>query len=209
MLHAGRTAGALGLVLLSGLLACSARSKVVAVDPLEGSLASYTDVVVAVESRVSEDVAKEMSDLEGLTVAKIKALASFKTVQVQNPAADPPAKPATASAKASPAAAKPKATPPKAASPRPSDKVLLVKLAVTDAKKVGGNKRFMLGAFAGRARMTTEISFVHARTGKVLGTYMVTGESGGSGFSGGTSDAVQKAATAAGDLVAQNFTKAK
>jgi hypothetical protein len=49
--------------------------------------------------------------------------------------------------------------------------------------------------------MTTEIAIVDASTGKTLGSYTVTGESGGSGLSGGTSDAVVKTAEAVAALL--------
>jgi hypothetical protein len=53
--------------------------------------------------------------------------------------------------------------------------------------------------------MTTEITFLQARTGKELGSYSVTGESGGSAFSGGTSDAVQKTAEGIADVISKSF----
>jgi hypothetical protein len=129
---------------------------------------------------VTADVRKESSDLEGLVVSKIKALNAFKSVQLQSgPAAKGAAKPAA--------------------------RTLLVKVVIAHVKKVGGTKRFMLGVGAGRASMTTEITFVQARTGEELGSYSVTGESGGSAFSGGTSDAVQKTAEGIADVISKSF----
>jgi hypothetical protein len=49
--------------------------------------------------------------------------------------------------------------------------------------------------------MTTEIRLVDASTGKTIGRYTVTGESGGSGLAGGTSDAVSKTAEAVAGLL--------
>jgi hypothetical protein len=49
--------------------------------------------------------------------------------------------------------------------------------------------------------MTTEISLVDSSTGKTLGSYPVTGQSGGSGLAGGTSEAVTKTAEAVAGLL--------
>ena len=54
----------------------------------------------------------------------------------------------------------------------------------------------MLGAAAGRASMTTEITLVDSSTGRTLGSYTVIRQSGGSGLAGGTSEAVTKTAEA-------------
>lgn len=85
------------------------------------------------------------------------------------------------------------------------ENTLLVRLAITQIKKVSSGKRFMLGAFAGRATMTTDILFLDLASGKKLGSYLVTGESGGTGISGDTSDAVKKAAEGVTELISQNF----
>jgi hypothetical protein len=78
---------------------------------------------------------------------------------------------------------------------------LLIKATVMKAKKVGTGKRMLLGAFAGRAGLTVDVKLIDAATGKQLGTYVVKGESGGTGFSGGTDDAVTKAAEGIAALV--------
>ncbi len=117
------------------------------------------------------DVKKEKADLEGLTVSRVKALNRFSSVQL------------------------------KTGDVSPTPETLVVNVGITHIKKVGGTKRFMLGVAAGRASMTTEITIVDSSTGRTLGSYTVTGESGGTGLSGGTGDAVTKTAVAVAGLL--------
>jgi hypothetical protein len=149
---------------------CAARSKAVTLQPLTADMSHYKTVVISVESRVPGDVTKEKADLEGLTVSRVKALNRFSSVQLKT--GDMP----------------------------PTPETLVVNVGITHLKKVGGTKRFMLGAAAGRASMTTEITLVDA-TGKTLGSYTVIGQSGGSGLAGGTSEAVTKTAEAVAGLL--------
>ncbi len=72
-------------------------------------------------------------------------------------------------------------------------RTLLLTATITNVKKVGGTKRFMLGVGAGRANVTAQVNLTDAKTGKAVGSYTVKGESGGSAFAGGTEDAVNKA----------------
>lgn len=60
-------------------------------------------------------------------------------------------------------------------------------------------------AEAGRASMTTDISFVDGPSGRTLGAFSVTGQSGGTGLSGGTGDAVKKTADGIAELIAANY----
>jgi uncharacterized protein DUF4410 len=150
---------------------CAARSKAVTLQPLTADMSHYKKVVIAVESRVPGDVTKEKSELEVLTVSRVKALNRFSSVQL------------------------------KAGDMGPTAETLVVNVGITHLKKVGGTKRFMLGAAAGRASMTTEITLVDSSTGKTLGSYTVTGQSGGSGLAGGTSEAVTKTAEAVAGLL--------
>jgi hypothetical protein len=150
---------------------CAARSKSVTLQPITADLGQYKHVVLAVESRVPGDVTKEKSDLEGLTVSRVKSLNRFSSVQLRT------------------------------GEVAPTPETLVVKVGITHLKKVGGTKRFMLGAAAGRASMTTEITLVDSSTGKTIGSYTVTGQSGGSGLAGGTSDAVTKTAEAVAGLL--------
>ena len=78
---------------------------------------------------------------------------------------------------------------------------LVVRATVTKMKKVGAGTRFLVGALAGRANVTLDVKLIDAATGKVLGSHTVRGESGGTGFSGGTNDALDKAAEAMARLV--------
>ena len=84
------------------------------------------------------------------------------------------------------------------------DGVLQVNAEVTKVKKVSGTKRFMLGAFAGKASMTATIVFLEPASLDTLGSYTVTGKSGGTGVSGGTKSAVGKTARAIVQLIRDN-----
>ncbi|MCK4371914.1 MAG: hypothetical protein KAW61_02155, partial [candidate division Zixibacteria bacterium] len=84
------------------------------------------------------------------------------------------------------------------------DGVLQVNAEVTKVKKVGGTERFMLGAFAGKASMTATVVFLEPASLDTLGSYTVTGKSGGTGMSGGTKSAVGKTAQAIVQLISDN-----
>ena len=84
------------------------------------------------------------------------------------------------------------------------DGVLQVNAEVTKVKKIGGTKRFMMGAFAGKASMTVTVVFLEPASLNTLGTYAVTGKSGGTGMSGGTKSAVGKTAQAIVQLIRDN-----
>jgi hypothetical protein len=170
-----RTVKAVGLIALQVFLSgCAARSQLVSVQPVVTDLGTYSSVVLWVQSGVADDVEQEMSDLEGLTLSRIKALNLVEDVQLGEGIGGQPG-------------------------------TLIVKATISEMKKVSGTRRVLLGAFAGRASMTTEILLVDAATGKTLGSFSVTGQSGGAGVSGGTSDAVQKAAQGIADIIAQNY----
>lgn len=85
------------------------------------------------------------------------------------------------------------------------EKALIIKAVVSSVKKVSGTSRFFLGAFAGKASLTTEVTFIDGGTGATIGSYEVTGKSGGTGYSGGTGDAVKKTAKAIVKLIRENF----
>lgn len=172
-----RTMKTAGFIALQALLVgCSSRSTMVTVQPLVANLGTYSSVVLSVQSAVTDDVKKEMSDLEGLALSKIKALNLFQNTQLGDGTG---AQPGT----------------------------LIVKASITKIKKVSGTTRFLLGAFAGRASMTTDVLVIDAADGKTLGSYSITGQSGGTGVSGGTSDAVQKAAEGIADILLKNYKK--
>jgi hypothetical protein len=84
---------------------------------------------------------------------------------------------------------------------------LKVRIVIAKIKKVSGGARFMLGAFAGRASMTTDVFFIDTMSGKELGSYTITGQSGGTGVSGGTSDAVKKTAEGIAKIISENYGK--
>jgi hypothetical protein len=150
---------------------CAARSKAVTLQPVTADMSRYKTVVISVESRVPGDVTKEKAELEGLTVSRVKALNRFSTVEL------------------------------KTGDVAPTPETLVVNVGITHIKKVGGKKRFVLGVAAGRASMTTGITLVDSSTGATVGSYTVTGQSGGSRLAGGTSDAVTKTAEAVAGLL--------
>jgi len=82
---------------------------------------------------------------------------------------------------------------------------LLIEVVVDDLRKVSGEQRFWLGSMAGRANMSASINFRNGDSEEALGQYRVTGESGGSGFSGGTSDAVLKTAQGIKEIMMKAF----
>lgn len=161
------------LVMLGG---CAAGYKMMPLRPLETDLQSYSSVILSVESDVTEDVQKEITDLEELALAKIKALNIYKSAELGE-------------------------------GTEAGEGTIIVKATIKEIKKVSGFTRFMAGAFAGRASMTTEVSFIDASSKKTLGTYSITGESGGTGMSGGTSDAVKKAAEGIAETLQKNYKK--
>ena len=79
-----------------------------------------------------------------------------------------------------------------------------VEAVIPGIKKVGGAARFFLGAFAGSAKMTANITFIEVATGAVIGTYEVVGDSGSSGASGDTNSVVRGAADEIVKLIQAN-----
>ena len=79
-----------------------------------------------------------------------------------------------------------------------------IEAVITDINKVSGGKRFWLGAFAGNAKMTANVTFIDATTGDVIGLYTVTGDSGGTGVSGDTNSVVRGTANEIVKLIQAN-----
>jgi len=85
------------------------------------------------------------------------------------------------------------------------DGALLVRVSVEGMRKVSGAARFFLGSFAGKASMTTEVTFLDGSSGEMLGIYQITGKSGGSGMSGGTDDAVVQTADGIVAIICETY----
>ena len=83
---------------------------------------------------------------------------------------------------------------------------LWIDISITQARKVGGASRFWLGMFAGKASMTTETKFIDAVTGDILGVYKIKGETGSTGSSGTTSQAVEKTADGIVKVIKEKYT---
>ena len=86
-----------------------------------------------------------------------------------------------------------------------SEGCLLVRVTISEIKKVSGAKRFSLGSLAGRAKMKADITLIDAATQETIGSYTVTGESGNSDFSGGTGEAVRKTSEAIVEVIQENY----
>ncbi len=86
-----------------------------------------------------------------------------------------------------------------------SEGCLLVKVTISEIKKVSGPKRFFLGSLAGRAKMKADITLIDATTQETIGSYTVTGESGNTDFSGGTGEAVRKTSEALVEVIQENY----
>ena len=82
---------------------------------------------------------------------------------------------------------------------------LQAKATISEIKKVSDTQRFFGGAFAGKASMMIELTFIDIAAGKTIGTYTITGKSGGTGMSGGTRDAIYKTGDEIVALIVNNY----
>ncbi len=139
--------------------------------PLKAKLGEYKTLVLKVESSVTENIDKELNDLRGLTVSQIMSLNAFKNVQLAG------------------------------STDNYGEGTLLVRMVIADINKVSASERFWLGAFAGQASMQIDVTLVDAASKKLLGSYAAKGSSGGTGYSGGTADAVEQTVTAVVEII--------
>jgi hypothetical protein len=151
---------------LASAAGCAARGTVATPGPSNVNLSSYSRVAVNVVSGDQEDVAAEAARLEGQIVEEVRKTRRFGAVETL--ATDASATPGT----------------------------LRLTATITEIRKVSGGKRFFAGAFAGRAKVTLKVQLVEAPGGTVIEEQTVSGESGGTGLSGGTNDALSQAAKA-------------
>ena len=63
---------------------------------------------------------------------------------------------------------------------------LLIRLTISDMRKVGGVKRFFLGIFAGKASMTSTAEFIDGNTQERIGSYEIIGDTPGNQGTTGT-----------------------
>jgi hypothetical protein len=156
------------------VLGCAAGNKLMVDRAVDVDLAPYTRVLVKVDSSITErNVEKELGDLEVRIISLIKKTGEYRSVLLAD--ATQPARPSS----------------------------LTVQVRVTKLRRVSKTGRFLGGAFAGRATLVADVKILDGRTGNEIGVYTVTGQSGSSGYSGGTEDAAEKAAVAIADLVAK------
>ena len=145
---------------------CAARGGVITQSPSNVNVGTYSRVAVNVVSGVQEDVTAESARLEGQIVEELRKTRRFGEVGTL--------------------AADGNASPPG---------TLRLTATITEIRKVSGGKRFFAGAFAGRAKVTLKVQLVEAG-GSVIEEQVVSGQSGGTGLSGGTNDALSQAAKA-------------
>lgn len=82
---------------------------------------------------------------------------------------------------------------------------LKITARVVGVRKVGAVQRFMFGALAGRASMQVDVDFSEQASGRPLGSFTVKGETGSTGYSGGTPEALTRAAEQVAKLTAVHF----
>lgn len=160
---------AAGAVLLSGC----ASSTLVPIKTMDTEIRPYRSVRISVESKVAQDVSKEVSQLQGEIVSRIREMKRFDEVTL--------------------------------AQDTTSAEGLLVRTSVIGIRRVGGGARLLLGAFAGKASISTDVQFVDAASGTVMGSYSINEKTGSSGIAGTTGDCVEKAAKAIAKLTAERF----
>jgi len=73
---------------------------------------------------------------------------------------------------------------------------------LTDIRKVSSFARIMIGMWAGKATMTSEVNFVDGASGRILGTYYVHAEDANQGDTGSL---VSRTAKAIVKLIKTNF----
>ena len=86
-----------------------------------------------------------------------------------------------------------------------NEESLIVRAVITEINKVSGLSRLLIGAFAGSASMTIDVSFIDAKTGNSIAEFNITGESGSTGYSGGTSEAIEMTAEKIAEVISENF----
>ncbi len=162
------------LLIISMVLISCASSQITAEQPLSVGLNTYKNFALSVESMVTEDVEKELSDLRGLVLSKVMSLNVFDQVFLLDDRELP-------------------------------ENTLLLKIIITDIRKVSSGSRLWLGAFAGEAYMTNKLLFIDALTNEKLGEYSVTGQSGSTAYAGGTNEAIEKTLEAIVEVITNNF----
>jgi len=74
-----------------------------------------------------------------------------------------------------------------------TDSELIINVRITELLRVTSKDRFWLGAAAGRAKVTGTVELFDTYQNKIIGTFLVEGQSsGGTVFAGGTQQAIEK-----------------
>jgi hypothetical protein len=153
---------------------CGAQQAADAPGGPDGPGAAHAVLIKVGSSVANENAEQDVVNLRGLLLARVTLGAQYQTVALAE------------------------------TTPNPPPDALLVTVTITRLRHVSSAGRFWGGALAGRASLTAEVRIARNADGKELGLYTVTGESGRSGFSGGTEDAVNKAALAIAALLRKN-----
>jgi len=80
-----------------------------------------------------------------------------------------------------------------------ADNELLIRLTISNLRKVGWVKQFFLGVFAGKASMSSTAEFVDGNTNELIGSYELRGEGPGTG------NAIWLTIEAVVDLLKENY----
>ena len=80
---------------------------------------------------------------------------------------------------------------------------LLIRLSISEIRKVGGVKRFILGIFAGKASMTSTAEFIDGNTQERIGNYEIIGDTPAN--SGTTANAIALTVTAIVDILKETY----
>lgn len=79
---------------------------------------------------------------------------------------------------------------------------MVIDLAITGVRKVGGLQRALFGAFAGRASMAVDVAFRDGADPAPFAEFTVKGETGSTGYAGTSTEAIARAAQEVANLVA-------
>ncbi len=81
------------------------------------------------------------------------------------------------------------------------ENALNVSGTITDVRKVSPGKRFLIGSWAGEARLSVDLVICDASSGDTLGFYVIEGKSGDTDYSGGTESAIGRTAKEIAELL--------
>jgi len=90
--------------------------------------------------------------------------------------------------------------------PADATETLLIRLLITNFEPVSGTSRFMMGAMAGKGRISLRATFSDLASKETLGTTLFEAETGQHGFAGGTGTVLKNVAKEIVKYVEENHT---